>query len=87
MINKNGKGLLIVGQSFVFKGNYCTVTKLYKNSFKYDVQGDRRKINHYMTYDFYKTTPSYYGRNLENRRKKRSVDTRLAILLRLLSKS
>lgn len=49
------------GDNFIFKGEYCTVKRLSKNSFQYEVQG-REHIKYFMSYKFYMTTPSYFGR-------------------------
>lgn len=49
------------GDSFVFKGDYCTVTRLHNNSFEYKVQGNEN-ARHFMSFSYYITTPSYFGR-------------------------
>ena len=49
------------GDNFIFKGNYCTVIRMSKNSFEYKVQGNER-VRYFMSYKFYMTTPSYFGR-------------------------
>ncbi len=49
------------GDNFIFKGEYCTVKRLFKNSFQYEVQG-REHIKYFMSYKFYITTPSYFAR-------------------------
>lgn len=49
-----------VGMTFIFRGDYCTVIKKKYNHFQYSIQGST--VNGYMTYDFYKTTPSFKGR-------------------------
>ena len=52
---------LDIGNSFIFKGNYCTVTKIYNNSFTYSIQNS--KIVGYMSFKYYSTTPSFKSRN------------------------
>jgi len=52
--------ILSVGDSFVFKGDYCTVTKITNNGFHYNVQNSEIKC--WMTFSFYKTTPSFKSR-------------------------
>jgi hypothetical protein len=49
------------GDNFIFKGNYCTVTRLHKKTFEYVIQGNE-KVRCFMYYSFYLTTPSYFGR-------------------------
>lgn len=49
------------GDNFIFKGDYCIVKRLHNNSFEYRVQG-REHIKYFMSYKFYMTTPSYFGR-------------------------
>ncbi len=49
--------LLDVGNSFVYKGNYCTVTKIKYNGFHYDIQNS--SVKGYMTFKHYTTIPSY----------------------------
>lgn len=58
---KDGCGL-DVGSSFIFKGNYCIVSRMYTNSFEYIIQGTG--VIGDMTYIFYLTTPSAVGRKL-----------------------
>ena len=54
---------LSVGDSFVFQGDYCTVSKMMLNGFGY-VNQSKPDIKCYMTYKFYLTTPSAKGRNV-----------------------
>ena len=56
-------GLLDVGDTFVFKGDRCKVTKTSKKGFNYRVITDDLPDG-YMTWSFYVTTPSFKGRNI-----------------------
>jgi hypothetical protein len=51
------RNIIDVGNSFIYKGNYCTVTKKSARHFSYDIQSS--KIKGYMFYTFYITIPSY----------------------------
>lgn len=53
---------LEVGSSFIFKGNYCIVSRMYTNSFEFIIQGT--DVIGDMSYIFYLTTPSAVGRKL-----------------------
>lgn len=58
---------LDVGSTFIFKGDYCTVTALHEKYFKYVVQGDKTNLQRIMHYWFYLTTPSAKGRQVTRR--------------------
>lgn len=49
------------GDNFIYKGDYCTVTRLHNKAFEYVVQGNE-KVRCFMHYSFYLTTPYYFGR-------------------------
>jgi hypothetical protein len=53
---------LQIGSSFILQGYYCIVTNMYANGFRYLQQ--ERGFNYYMTYEYYLTTPSAAGRQL-----------------------
>jgi hypothetical protein len=53
----------VIGSSFIFSGDYCTVVGMGYNGFKYTNQS-RPNVDCYMTYQFYLTTPSAAGRQL-----------------------
>jgi hypothetical protein len=48
---------LMVGSTFVFKGDYCIVTKMRKKIFEYDIQNS--PVKGYMSYSYYMTIPSF----------------------------
>jgi hypothetical protein len=56
---------LDIGASFVFRGYYCTVTRMGFNHFNYVIQQNGRECM--MHYDYYLTTPSAAGRQLNRR--------------------
>ncbi len=58
----NLRNIIDIGNSFIFKGGYCTVTKKNHKGFSYDIQGS--DIKGFMTYKFYMTTPTYKSRNV-----------------------
>jgi hypothetical protein len=61
MIKKNHwKINLNVGSTFIFKGNYCIVKKMWDYNFEYEIQNS--PVKGYMTYDYYITTPTFIGR-------------------------
>ncbi len=62
--NKN-RCQLMVGSSFIFRGHYCTVSRMLVNHFEYIVQ-ETQKTNS-MHYNYYLTTPSASGRQLNRR--------------------
>jgi len=56
-----------VGDSFIYKGRYCTIVKMRGDGLYYDIQNSEigKPSDGFMTYDFYMQTPSYksrYGR-------------------------
>ena len=53
---------LEIGSSFHFRGYYCTVTRMGFNHFEYVIQENERHC--VMHYDYYLTTPSAAGRQL-----------------------
>jgi hypothetical protein len=53
--------IMDVGDSFVFKGDYCTVTKIKGYGFNYSIQNST--VNGYMDFNYYSTTPSFKGKN------------------------
>ena len=53
---------LQIGSSFILRGNYCTVTRMFQNHFEYWVQETEFTIA--MSYKDYLTTPSAAGRQL-----------------------
>ena len=55
------RNMVDIGNSFIFKNNYCTVTRKNNYGFHYDIQGS--DIKGFMTYKFYATTPTYKSRN------------------------
>lgn len=52
----SGEPLLSAGNSFVFKGEYCTVQSTYPSGFWYEKQSGGTA---YMNWWFYRTIPSY----------------------------
>ena len=52
-----------IGDSFIYRGYYCTVTGFRYRHFIFSVQGKPNTIG-YMDYEFYLTTPSAMGRKL-----------------------
>lgn len=54
-----------VGSTFIFKGYYCTVTQMLPDFFRYVVQENERHC--VMHYDYYLTTASAAGRQLNRR--------------------
>jgi hypothetical protein len=62
---------LEIGSTFIFRGDYCTVTRMKHNLFNYSIQGTN--INGYMYYDFYLKTPSAAGRKLNYAMKKKTI--------------
>jgi hypothetical protein len=55
---------LSLGDSFLFRGEYCTVIGFKYKHFIYSIQG-RPKVKGYMDYQFYLTTPSAKGRRIK----------------------
>ena len=53
--------LMGIGDSFVYKGNYCTVTQILGFAFRYKIQNST--TTGYMTFKHYTTTPSYKSKN------------------------
>ena len=53
---------LCVGSSFQYHGYYCIVTNMYANGFRYLQQETGR--DYFMTFEYYLTTPSAAGRQL-----------------------
>ena len=53
---------LQIGSTFILRGNYCTVTRMFPNHFEYWVQETEFTIA--MSYKDYLTTPSAAGRQL-----------------------
>jgi hypothetical protein len=53
---------LQVGSTFIFRGNYCTVTNMNYGHFTFIYQ--ESQMIGYMDYDYYLTTPSAAGRQL-----------------------
>jgi len=53
---------LEIGSTFIFRGHYCSVTKMSYNHFAYVIQENQRTC--YMHYKFYLTTQSASGRQL-----------------------
>lgn len=56
---------LVIGSSFIFRGYYCTVSRMLVNHFEYIVQ-EKQQTNS-MYYKDYLTTPSAAGRQLNRR--------------------
>lgn len=56
------KCMLQIGSSFTLQGYYCTVTNMYGNGFRYEQQ--ETGYNYFMTFEYYLTTPSAAGRQL-----------------------
>jgi hypothetical protein len=50
-----------VGDSFIFKGKYCTLTHILGNAFKYKIQDSN--TTGFMTFQYYATTPSFKSKN------------------------
>ena len=50
-----------VGDSFIFKGKYCTLTHILGNAFKYKIQDST--TTGFMTFQYYATTPSFKHKN------------------------
>jgi hypothetical protein len=65
---------LTIGDSFIYRGYYCTVIGFRYRHFIYSVQGEPNTLG-YMDYEFYLTTPSAMGRKL-NYKKKHSHENR-----------
>ncbi len=57
---------LTIGDSFIYRGYYCTVIGFRYRHFIYSVQGEPNTLG-YMDYEFYLTTPSAMGRKLNKR--------------------
>lgn len=55
---------LSIGDSFVYKGDYCRVIGMRHDFFIYSIQG-KPNTKGFMTYQFYLTTPSAMGRKLQ----------------------
>lgn len=55
---------LNIGNSFIYKGNYCTVIKILDNSFVYKIQNSN--VIGYMSFKHYTTTPSFKTKNKKN---------------------
>ena len=53
---------LQIGSTFILRGNYCTVTRMFQNHFEYWVQDTEFTIA--MSYKDNLTTPSAAGRQL-----------------------
>jgi hypothetical protein len=53
---------LQIGSTFIFRGYYCTVTEMKLNHFNYVIQENKRHC--VMHYDYYLTTQSAAGRQL-----------------------
>ena len=53
---------LVVGSSFQYHGYYCMVSRMLQNHFFYTVQETHKDYR--MSYEFYLTTPSAAGRQL-----------------------
>lgn len=53
--------VLGVGDSFVYKGNYCTVTSVSGYAFRYEIQNSN--TTGYMSFKHYSTTPSFKSKN------------------------
>ena len=53
---------LSVGNIFMFKGDRCTVTRMYNTGFSYSIQNSN-KLG-YMSFAYYMSTPSAKGRKL-----------------------
>jgi hypothetical protein len=53
---------LQIGSTFIFRGQYCIVTVMKYYHFTYIVQETKRTCH--MHYDYYLTTPSAAGRQL-----------------------
>ena len=56
---------LQIGSTFILRGNYCTVTRMFQNHFEYWVQETEYTIA--ISYKDYLTTPSAAGRQLNRR--------------------
>jgi hypothetical protein len=56
---------LEIGSTFIFRGYYCTVSRMGFNHFEYKIQENERHC--VMYYDYYLTTPSAAGRQLNRR--------------------
>lgn len=52
-----------IGNSFIFKGDYCTVTRLSSNGNGFWYLSQSLGKDCYMSFSFYSTTPSYRGKN------------------------
>ena len=52
----------MIGSTFIFRGDYCTVNRMFYGCFQYIVQ-ETNQIR-YMSYKDYLTTPSAAGRKL-----------------------
>jgi hypothetical protein len=50
-----------VGDSYIFKGKYCTLTHILGNAFKYKIQDTT--TTGFMTFQYYTTTPSFKSKN------------------------
>jgi hypothetical protein len=50
-----------IGDSFVYKGNYCTVTRIFGRAFRYNIQNST--VTGYMTFKHYVTIPSFKSKN------------------------
>jgi len=53
---------LQIGSSFILRGNYCTVTRMFQNHFEYWLQ--ETEYTNSISYKDYLTTPSAAGRQL-----------------------
>jgi len=60
-MNNPLRRLIDVGNSFIFKGDYCTVKIKKFKGFWYEIQGCDKQG--FMTYQFYTTTRTYKSRN------------------------
>ena len=56
---------LQIGSTFILRGNYCSVTRMFQNHFECWVQETEYTI--VMSYKDYLTTPSAAGRQLNRR--------------------
>ena len=53
--------LMGVGDSFVYKGKYCTVTHILGHAFRYNIQNSI--TTGFMTFQHYTTIPSFKSKN------------------------
>lgn len=55
--DKRVRNSLCLGYTFMFKGEYCYITKLYTRYFEYSTT--ERPTNNYMYYGFFQTIPHF----------------------------